>query len=63
MDYQEEYGRFMTLVKDTRATQKEYFKYRRPSDMEKAKKLERQIDAYIAAIEAGEDKQADLFGG
>jgi hypothetical protein len=62
MTRDEESARLVQMIKELRAVQKEYFKYRRPADMEKAKKLERQVDKYIAAIEAGEEKQAELFG-
>jgi len=38
---------FRQLVKAMRAAQKQYFKERIPANLEKAKRLERQVDAWL----------------
>ena len=38
---------FRQLVKAMRAAQKQYFKERIPANLQKAKKLEKQVDAWL----------------
>ena len=55
---------FVKLVKDMRKAQKDFFKFRRPLDMQTAKQLEKEVDKTIAALEVQstpEHSQQELF--
>lgn len=55
---------FVKLVKEMRKAQKDFFKFRRPLDMQTAKQLEKDVDKMIAAFEvqsALERSQQELF--
>lgn len=43
---------FFELVRSMRAYQREYFKYRRKSDLQTSKILEGKVDAEISRVEA-----------
>jgi hypothetical protein len=49
--------KFLSLVKDLRKTQKDYFRTRSPYLLEKAKSLEKKVDAAIEFLEFGEQKE------
>lgn len=51
---------FIKLVADMREAQRNYFKTRDRSWLDKSKALERQVDNQIAAMN---NPQQDLFGG
>ena len=44
-------GEFVKLVKDMRAAQKAFFKFRRPLDMQTAVQLEKEVDKAIRGFE------------
>lgn len=50
---------FMQLVQNMRKAQKHYFESRIPSDLERAKKLEKQVDAVLQGT--FQQKQARLL--
>lgn len=55
---------FVKLVKEMRKAQKDFFKFRRPLDMQTAKQLEKDVDKMIAALEVQstlEHSQQELF--
>ena len=56
-------GEFVKLVKDMRAAQKAFFKFRRPLDMQTAVQLEKEVDRAIKDFEDVNinDGQQDLF--
>ena len=51
------YKKFLLLVKELRETQKTYFRVRSPFLLEKAKKLEKQVDKAIEHLEKCEQKE------
>ncbi|MFB6453744.1 hypothetical protein ACE38W_00610 [Chitinophaga sp. Hz27] len=56
------FSRLLELTRKTRGHQKEYFKYRAKSDLEKAKIWERQLDQFIKdEVIIMQNKQQDLF--
>ena len=55
-----ESNEFVKLVSDMREAQRNYFKTRDRSWLEKSKALERQVDNQISAMN---NPQQDLFGG
>ena len=55
---------FIKLVKEMRKAQKNFFKHRRPLDMQTAVQLEKEVDKMIAALEVQntlERSQQELF--
>lgn len=61
-----EIKQFVELVVEMRRTQKEYFKFRNYTVMQKSKILEKEVDKRAAEILKGfnqdEENQPDLFG-
>jgi hypothetical protein len=61
-----EIKQFVELVVEMRRTQKEYFKFRNYTAMQKSKILEKEVDERAAEILNGfnqdEENQPDLFG-
>lgn len=61
-ELQKKYDRLLDLARKARGHQKEYFKYRASSDLEKSKYWERQLDQFIKdEVKAKESKQKELF--
>ena len=52
---------FLKTVKEMRKAQKAYFKIRGFSELNKAKALERKVDALIGEYEREQVKQSELF--
>lgn len=52
---------FFDKVKEMRAAQREYFRYRSNTALQKAKKLEKEVDDLIKQEESGNNKQQKLF--
>lgn len=61
-ELQKRHDRLVDYVRKMRGFQKEYFKYRVRSDLETAKRFEREVDRLIA-LEIGEkkSKQPEIF--
>jgi hypothetical protein len=57
------WGQFFDLVVKMREAQKEYFKFRAPSDVARCKTLEKEVDDCISAHQVKQVKQGDLFAG
>ncbi|SFW16529.1 hypothetical protein [Chitinophaga sancti] len=59
---QKKFDRLFELARRTRGLQREYFKYRASSDLEKAKQWEKSLDAFINEEQKSrESKQKELF--
>lgn len=59
---QKKFDRLLDLARKVRGHQKDYFRYRASSDLEKSKHWERQLDQFIKDEVAERDKkQRDLF--
>lgn len=54
---------FEKMVLEMRKMQKQYFKLRSVSALEKSRILERQVDAHLKAIQKEEEALDDLFAG
>lgn len=61
-ELEERYNRLVDAVRKMRGCQKEYFKYRAKTDLEKSKHWERQVDAIVGDhVRQQESKQKELF--
>lgn len=59
---QKKYDRLLDLTRKVRGHQKEYFKYRASSDLEKSKHWERQLDQFLKQeVTAKATNQQELF--
>ena len=59
---QKKYDRLLDLARKVRGHQKEYFKYRASSDLEKSKHWERQLDQFIKEeVTTKTSNQRELF--
>lgn len=59
---QKRYDRLLVMARKVRGLQREYFKHKASSDLEKAKRAERELDQFLAAeIEAKASPQQKLF--
>lgn len=61
-ELQKKFDRLLDLARKTRGLQKEYFKYRASSDLEKAKHWEKALDQYIKdELKSKESQQKEMF--
>lgn len=61
-ELQKHYDRLVDKVRQMRGWQREYFKYRARSDLDRARKLEREVDKIIAEeVKARTSKQIELL--
>lgn len=61
-ELQKKYDRFLHYVRKMRGHQKEYFKYRASSDLQMAKKYEREVDGLIAEeVKNQKSNQKEMF--
>lgn len=61
-EIQKKYDRLFDKVRQMRGVQKEYFKYRASSDLDKARRLERELDTMIKEeVELKKKQQTALF--
>lgn len=59
---QKRYDKLLDLARKTRGLQKEYFKYRASSDLEKAKHWEKQLDSFIKdELKSKDSQQKEMF--
>lgn len=59
---QQKYDKILDLVRRMRGHQKEFFKYHSSIDLEKAKRIERLVDAFIKdEIQSIKSNQNSLF--
>lgn len=52
---------FFDKVKEMRAAQKEYFRTRSSTELQKAKRLEKEVDEWIKQEESDNNEQQKLF--
>lgn len=61
-ELQKKYDRLFDKVRQMRGHQKEYFKYRAGSDLDKAKRLEKDVDQMIKdELKVKESNQKEIF--
>lgn len=61
-ELQQKYDRLIDRVRRMRGRQKEYFKYRASSDLEAARRLEREVDKLLnEEVKAQQSKQNSLL--
>lgn len=61
-ELQKKYDILVEKVRRMRGHQKEYFKYRASSDLQSARRFEREVDGIIEeAVKIQKSKQRDLF--
>jgi hypothetical protein len=61
-ELQTKYDKLFDKVRQMRGYQKEYFKYRASSDLEKSKRFEREVDQIIKdEVQKKESKQIDIL--
>ena len=61
-ELQKKYDRLLDKTRQMRGWQKEYFKYRAGTDLEKAKRLEREVDAIISEeVKIQKSNQGEIF--
>jgi hypothetical protein len=61
-ELQAKYDKLFDKVRQMRGYQKEYFKYRASSDLERSKRLEREVDQLIKeGVQKKESKQIDML--
>jgi len=60
-ELQKKYDRLLDKARQVRGVQKEYFKYRLGKDLERARRLERELDHMIAEeVKAKESRQPEI---
>jgi len=60
-DAMEKLRSFATLVADMRHVQRDYFRLRSPSTLDRAKQLERRVDKACKAVLEEQQQQGNLF--
>lgn len=61
-ELQQKYDRLVDKVRKMRGVQKEYFKYRAKVDLDRARRLEREVDDLIGEeVKIQQSKQKELF--
>jgi hypothetical protein len=61
-EIQKHFTRFVDKVRQMRGLQREYFRYRARADLDRARKLEREVDQLITEeINRIKSKQKELF--
>lgn len=61
-DLQRKYDQLLDKVRQMRGAQREYFKYRAKVDLERSKKLEREVDQIVdEAVKLKKSGQKELF--
>lgn len=59
---EKKYNQLVDKVRRMRGVQKEYFKYRAKVDLDRARRLEREVDTLIdAAVQNQKSNQTELF--
>lgn len=59
---QKKHDRLLDKVRQMRGAQKEYFRYRASADLERSKRLEREVDHLVAEeVKEKESRQERLF--
>ncbi len=61
-DFQKKYEHLVDRVRVMRGCQREYFKYRAKVDLERSKRLEREVDGLIEEeVKRQKSKQQEIF--
>lgn len=61
-DLQKKYDQLLDKVRQMRGAQKEYFKYRAKVDLDRSKRLEREVDHLIdEAVKVKKSGQTEMF--
>ena len=61
-ELQTKYDRLLDKTRQVRGIQREYFKYRLGKDLDRARRLERELDQMIAEeVKTKESKQKEIF--